>query len=101
MSLAVGYETAVGCVGSPVFVFAESRSPEIPVQIGSARCPGDCDLDGAVTIDELTRLVGLAVQGAVADACYAGDVDGDHFLSIAELIQAVGRALGGCGDGQS
>lgn len=58
--------------------------------VGSGRCG-----------HELMRLVGVAVEGAVADICYTGDVDGDHFVDIAELIQAVGRALVGCGDGQS
>jgi hypothetical protein len=99
MFLLVDYETAVGCVGDPVYVSAATDSPEAAVQVSSARCLGDCNLDGGVSIDELLQLVGLSLDGAVADPCFPGDADGDARIDIAELIRAVGVALDGCGGG--
>jgi ELWxxDGT repeat protein len=58
-------------------------------------CVGDCDSDGAVTIDELVRGVGIALEGGAG--CVAFDRNGDGATGIAELVGAVGAAQGGCG----
>lgn len=59
-------------------------------------CGGDCDGDGAVTIDELVRGVALALAGGTPADCAALDRDGDGRIDIGELVAAVGHALAGC-----
>src|SRR5512143_3928391 len=60
-----------------------------------AACPGDCNGDGQVTIDELERLVAIALD-AVADPCPAGDIDQSGDITINEVVVAVNAALAGC-----
>lgn len=61
------------------------------------RCTGDCNGDGRVTVDELTRGVGLFLRSeSPHDVCPATDVDFDGRLQVTELIQAVNNALRGC-----
>ena len=57
-------------------------------------CPGDCDGDGAVTINELVTAVGIALGGGAMEGCPAADADGDGAVAINELIAGVGHALG-------
>lgn len=63
--------------------------------IAPPACPGDCDGNGAVSIAELIRAVGLASRGGTV-GCAAADVDGDGSIAINELIRAVRSALEGC-----
>jgi hypothetical protein len=60
-------------------------------------CVGDCNGDGMVTIDELTRGIVIAL-GSVIDPqpCDALDADHDGMVQIAELILGVNNALSGC-----
>lgn len=60
-----------------------------------AACPGDCNGDGEVTIDELERLVSIVLDVA-ANPCPAGDVDQSGDITINEVIVAVNAALAGC-----
>jgi hypothetical protein len=62
----------------------------------TSACPGDCNRDGTVTIDELVRAVGIALDVAALDDCAAADVHGDGSVTIDELIAAVTAALAGC-----
>lgn len=62
----------------------------------SARCAGDCNGDGVVSIDELIAAVAAALSESARDRCPAADTDGDGGVSMAELISAVARALEGC-----
>ncbi|HSP97883.1 MAG TPA: hypothetical protein VL049_11645 [Candidatus Dormibacteraeota bacterium] len=59
-------------------------------------CPGDCNGDGAVSIDELVRGVGIALGSTGLGSCPAFDSGADGTVSIDELIAAVNAALGGC-----
>jgi hypothetical protein len=61
-----------------------------------AACVGDCNGDGAVSINELIVGVDIALGQAPPSACPAVDVNGDGAVSINELIAAVGAALNGC-----
>ena len=61
-----------------------------------ADCRGDCDGDGAVSIDELVRGVSIALGTLPVSACAAIDVDADGAVGIDELIGALDRALNGC-----
>jgi cysteine-rich repeat protein len=60
-------------------------------------CPGDCDGDGTVAINELVLAVQVALGSAGADRCGAADLNGDGAVTIQELIAAVNVALSGCG----
>jgi len=66
-----------------------------PVAIG---CAGDCDGDGQVKIDELLKLVSIALGEADVAICPAGDVDGNLQLTVNEILTAVNHALSGCAD---
>ena len=59
-------------------------------------CPGDCDGDDAVGVDELIAGVRLSLAAAAARACAAVDADGDGSITISELMRAVAAALDGC-----
>src|SRR5262245_33463130 len=61
-----------------------------------ASCPGDCDWDGMVTIDELITLVDIGLNGGGVERCAAGDLNGDGAITIEELVAAVAAALSGC-----
>ncbi|MGE3499000.1 MAG: hypothetical protein AB7N53_14020 [Candidatus Binatia bacterium] len=65
-----------------------TRTPAAPA------CPGDCNGDGAATVDELVRGVGAALGSG--GMCEAFDLDGDGGVSISELVAMVGAALNGC-----
>lgn len=67
----------------------------VPVAALSA-CPGDCDGDDAVGVDELIAAVRLSLTAADARACPAVDTDGDGGVTISELMRAVAAALDGC-----
>jgi hypothetical protein len=59
-------------------------------------CIGDCDLDGAVEIDELVLGVGLSIDPAALDACPSIDANGDQRIGVDEVLRAVRGALSGC-----
>jgi len=61
-----------------------------------ARCLGDCDTDGAISIGELIRSVNVALRVAPVEQCGAGDSNSNSGIEISELITAVRYALNGC-----
>lgn len=61
-----------------------------------AACAGDCNRDGATTVDEVVGLVSLAL-GTGDAGCAAGDRNGDGSITVDEIITAVSAALDGCG----
>jgi hypothetical protein len=65
-------------------------------QATSSVCPGDCNNDGAVTVDELLASVAIALGSTDINACRACDTDGDGAILINELLAAVNRAVNGC-----
>jgi hypothetical protein len=58
-------------------------------------CPGDCDSDGAIRIDELVAAVGAAL-GQSAEICDSVDRDRDGTVAIHELLGMVVAALTDC-----
>ena len=62
----------------------------------SLACPGDCDGDGAVHINELVRAVSIALEARPLSDCRAADRNGDATVTVNELLAAVGAALTGC-----
>jgi len=67
-----------------------------PTPVPSSGCPGDCDADDTVAINEILVCVGMALGSAAADTCPACDVDSDGTVAINEIIAAVAAALDGC-----
>jgi len=62
----------------------------------AAACVGDCNLDDAVTVDELLTMVTIALGTAPVSACAAGDADDSGDISVNEIVAAVNTALNGC-----
>jgi len=67
-----------------------SPTPDIP------SCPGDCNGDGTVAINELITAVNISLGSLPIDACLAADLNRDGNVAINELISAVNANLGGC-----
>ena len=61
-----------------------------------AFCPGDCDDDGTVTVDDLVKAVNVVLELQSLPVCELGDTNGDGFIMINELVQAVAALLDGC-----
>ena len=62
----------------------------------SVACPGDCNLDGQVDVNELVTTLDVGLGAAPLAACVAGDPNGDGAVGINEILRAVSRALDGC-----
>ena len=105
VQLSITYGTEEACTdyyGNTYFregpshtVTSETYAVEIAEQAPS--CPGDCDGDGHVSIDELVRAVAIALGGESLDQCIELDRDHDATVDIEELVGAVGAALSDCG----
>ncbi len=72
--------------------------PPTPTPIVPNACAGDCSEDGQVTVDEVVRLVAVALGNEIPSTCPAGDADGDGQVTVDEIVNAIGMALGGCSD---
>lgn len=87
-------------------VLSPSPSPHVPPPTATATvtpiptrvagCPGDCNGDARVSIDELIRAVRISLGEREGLACPPADYDGNGQVSIDELIQAVLASLYGC-----
>ena len=67
------------------------------VVVGGAICAGDCDGNGAVTINELVTGVNILLGYLIPAACPAGDFNGDGAITVDESETAIGNAYDGCG----
>lgn len=67
-----------------------------PGSLAAQPCPGDCNADGAVTVDELLRAVAVALGEHELSWCAAADRDGDGEVTVDEILFAVQMALQGC-----
>jgi cysteine-rich repeat protein len=68
------------------------RAAPVPAQ----PCPGDCDQDDIVRVDELVHSIRIALGLAPADSCVSLDVNADGAVEIDEIVTAVAASLGGC-----
>ena len=59
-------------------------------------CVGDCDGNGAVTVEELVRGVGMVLDRVPVSECPSFDDDMDGRVSVAELVRSVSRLIEGC-----
>ena len=58
-------------------------------------CAGECDGNDQVTVDEVVKLVNIALGDADPTSCAGGIPDGQ--VDVAVIIEAVNNALNGCG----
>jgi YVTN family beta-propeller protein len=63
---------------------------------GCAPCPGDCNGDGRVRVDELITAVAVVLGTAPSSDCRAIDRRGTGSVTIADLVLAVSAAVYGC-----
>jgi hypothetical protein len=61
-----------------------------------ARCVGDCNGDGSVTVDEIVTGVNIALGNAEVDDCPRFDRNCDGTVTVDEIVTAVSNALNGC-----
>ncbi len=73
---------------------ATSTAP--PATSTPVPCPGDCDANGVVSIDELISAVRIALGEVGVGVCPSVNSDGGSEVSVSELVRAVVNALDGC-----
>src|SRR5512143_261113 len=88
---------------NPFDAFQCAPPTPTPTPVMEFPCVGDCTGDGEVTIDDLIRMVGIALglRSVCGDdqgmgACLAGDANCDCQITVDEIIQAVNNSLNGC-----
>jgi ELWxxDGT repeat protein len=64
--------------------------------LSAVACIGDCDDDGASTVDELLTMINIALGRTEVSLCLAGDANADGRITIDEILTAVNNALTGC-----
>ena len=99
VDLAVATAAAPTPTPSPMASATASVAPSAIVSATpTARppCAGDCNGDGAVTINELITGVTIALGTQPLAACPGFDTSGDGQVAINELVAAVNHALAGC-----
>lgn len=62
----------------------------------AAQCPGDCNGDGEVRVEEMIVGVRIALDAGTVDECPSFDANGDGQIGINELVLAVTNLLNGC-----
>ncbi len=80
------------CLAVVATALALAACPPSPAQ----QCPGDCNGDELVAIDELITAVNIALGRVSIARCAPADRSFDGGVDIAELISAVGGAVAGC-----
>lgn len=73
-----------------------SATPTMVPSTPTPRCFGDCNSDGAVTVDELITMVSLALGSGGVTGCGPGDINHDSEITIDEILTAVNNALNEC-----
>jgi hypothetical protein len=66
------------------------------VSVLQPACAGDCDGNGMVTVDEIVRIVSIALGTAGIDTCRNADIDHSNSVTVDEIVTAVSNALNGC-----
>jgi hypothetical protein len=62
----------------------------------SGGCNGSCDYSGQVTVEDILKMVDIALGNDGVASCPAGDTNGDGQITIDEILAAVNNALNGC-----
>ena len=59
-------------------------------------CPGDCDLDRTVAVNELVSSVNISLGASALGQCIVSDPSGNGDVTVDELVRAINAALNGC-----
>ncbi len=59
-------------------------------------CPGDCNLDGRIDVNELITSINISLGASSLALCVVSDPSADGTVTIDELLRAIGGALNGC-----
>jgi hypothetical protein len=62
-----------------------------------APCVGDCNKNGAVTIDELVLGINIGLGIDAVSACPAADANSDETVDVSEAVTAVSNSINACG----
>jgi hypothetical protein len=71
-------------------------NPRFSDPFAEVRCPGDCDLDGSVVVNELVTSINISLDTGPLALCLVGDPNGNGTVTIDEVIRAINAALNGC-----
>lgn len=89
-----------GCLNGTPFsnsACAGGLSARLAVEVLTDRCPGDCDGDREVTVDEILLGVSVALGLTGIDACPGMLPDPDQVIvTVADVVAAIDAALHGC-----
>ena len=66
------------------------------VTVTGTACVGDCNDSKDVTVNEIVKLIDIALGNSPASDCAAGDSNHDNQITVDEIIKAVNNALSGC-----
>jgi len=77
------------------FVGTTPTPTRTPTATPTPGCPGDCNGNGAVTINELVQLINAGLSSGLT--CPAADSDGSGSIDVTDGVRAVRAALMGCG----
>ena len=77
-------------IGALGFILAGLPRPAL------AQCLGDCDGDGAVSVNEIIAMVNIALGTADISTCLAADGDHSGTVTVDEIVAATSNALNGC-----
>ena len=64
--------------------------------VNTTACVGDCGGDRLVTVDEVLKMVNIALGNAAVGACAPGNPNGDNQITVDEILTALDNALKGC-----
>jgi hypothetical protein len=70
--------------------------PTATATLQAGSCPGDCNANGQVTVNELVTAVNIALGNSDVSTCANADRNHSGSVSIDELIAAVNDSLTGC-----
>src|SRR5262249_49329714 len=65
-------------------------------RVRAQECPGDCNLDGTVAINELITGIDMALDRSSTAACPSLDQDSNGKVEIDSLVAAVDASVHGC-----
>lgn len=89
--------SALGTTATPTPTATATVAGQTPTATPAASlCTGDCNGNGAVTVDEILTMVNIALGNALVSGCPAGDLNHDNQITVDEILTAVNNALNGC-----
>jgi pseudomonalisin len=74
-------------------------TPDVDLLVRSfvaVACPGDCNGDGVITIDEVVTGINIALGVTPITQCSGLDANDDGLVTVDELLHAVSLVLNGC-----